>query len=233
MAPVFKSPDQLADSLGERFKYDANKYPLAKPHQNGYKYNFDNGREIIDNDAFVDSYLKNYPNSKNPLSYLPKDKKFEVSNAGKRELFPSFDEAYKFATETPIKNPFELSDDLIPQKIRPARSGSMSQEVGSLYENLSDLYGIDFDNLIYGEEGFEKKVRPNLKGDFNGDVVYSEKLWNELDKWFKQNTGQSLRDRLNYVRQKRKELYGDSEDYRYSGFDEYERRKAADEKLPF
>lgn len=196
----FKNPDQLANSMSERFKYDANKYPLAKPKDRGYEYEFDNGRTIFDSDAFTD-----YTGGKD---YMPDKYKFRVSNAGKFEHFPTFDEAYRFASETPISNPFELSDEKIPEKIRPYRQGSMSQEVGSLYENLSDKYGVDFNDLIYGENGFERKVRPTLNDDFKGDVIYSEKLWDALDNWFKQNTGMSLADRKKYVDDYRLKKYG-------------------------
>lgn len=112
-----------------------------------------------------------------------------------------------------VSNPFNLSDDNIRKDIRPSRSGSLSQEVGSSYENISDRYGLDFDSLVYGDQGFMKTKYPQGFPDFKGDVIYSEKYWNELDNWFKENTGMSLADRENYVKAKRKELYGADDDY--------------------
>ena len=106
------------------------------------------------------------------------------------------------------RNPFELSDENIKPTIRPYRAGSLSQEIGSTYDNLSDKHGLDFNELVYGNRGFMKTKYPNGFPDFKGDIVYNKKYFDELDNWFKENTGMSLSDRANYVKAKRKELYG-------------------------
>jgi len=119
------------------------------------------------------------------------------------------------------RSPFDFDDSYISKEIRPARQGSMSQEIGSIYQNASDRYGLDFSDLVYGNKGFMKTKYPNDFPDFKGDVVYSEKYFDELDKWFKENTGMSLKDRENYVKAKRKELYG-IDNKEYKDYDKYD-----------
>ena len=57
---------------------------------------------------------------------------------------------------------------------------SQSQEISSEYDKLSKKYGIDFNDLVYGEEGFMKTKYPEGFPDFDGDVIYSEKYFREL-----------------------------------------------------
>lgn len=57
---------------------------------------------------------------------------------------------------------------------------SQSQEISSEYDKLSKKYGIDFNDLVYGEEGFMKTKYPEEFPDFDGDVIYSEKYFREL-----------------------------------------------------
>lgn len=201
-----KNIDTLVNQLA-RQPIDLSKYPGLTPNDRKYEYSLENKRKIFDNDAFTDWYNNN-ANVGSPSKYVPDQYKFRVDTGGKYHYFPTFDEAYKFATETPVQNPFELSDDRITKDIRRHQSGSMSQEIKSLYDELSDKYGIDLENLIYGEQGFMNTKYPNDFPDFNGDVVYSPKYWAELDNWFKENTGMSLADRKAYVEKRRKELYG-------------------------
>lgn len=63
---------------------------------------------------------------------------------------------------------------------------SQSQEIGREYRRLSKEYGIDFEDLVYGEEGFMQTKYPNNFPDFAGDVIYSEKYWNELVEFAKE-----------------------------------------------
>ena len=80
-------------------------------------------------------------------------------------------------------------------EIRPFRSGSMSQEISSAYENLSDTYGVDMNDLVYGDKGFMKTKYPQGFPDFKGDVVYNNKYWDEFEKWAKENRGVDFDDR--------------------------------------
>lgn len=69
---------------------------------------------------------------------------------------------------------------------------SQSQEIGQAYKRLSDRYGIDFDELVYGRDGFMNSLYPRNPNyvyfpDFDGDVIYSEKHWNELVDWALKN----------------------------------------------
>lgn len=57
---------------------------------------------------------------------------------------------------------------------------SQSQEISKIYNDLSKDFKIDFEELVYGKDGFMQTKYPNGFPDFAGDVVYSEKYWNEL-----------------------------------------------------
>lgn len=79
---------------------------------------------------------------------------------------------------------------------------SQTQELSSIYRRLDKHFGLDFNNLIYGIDGFfwnnyPKVWNRDLSGrfgckapettdkmpDFNGDPVYSETLWGEFADW--------------------------------------------------
>lgn len=70
---------------------------------------------------------------------------------------------------------------------------SLSQEIGDTYKKLSKLYGYDIGELIYGADGFMDNCYPNGFPDFAGDVIYSEKYWNEFENWLKENRGITLK----------------------------------------
>lgn len=57
---------------------------------------------------------------------------------------------------------------------------SQSQEISSEYSRLSKKYGIDFEDLVYGKDGFMQSKYPGGFPDFDGDVIYSEKYFSEL-----------------------------------------------------
>ena len=74
---------------------------------------------------------------------------------------------------------------------------SQSQEIGQAYKRLSDRYGVDFDELVYGRDGFMNSLYPRNPNyvyfpDFDGDVIYSEKHWNELADWALKNRNVKL-----------------------------------------
>ena len=73
-----------------------------------------------------------------------------------------------------------------PEEERVELDESQSQEISGEYDRLSKKYGIDFEDLVYGEEGFMKTKYPNNFPDFAGDVIYSEKYWNELVEFAKE-----------------------------------------------
>ena len=66
---------------------------------------------------------------------------------------------------------------------------SLSQEIGQAYRELSAKYGVDADKLV---SEFMKAKYPKGFPDFNGDVIYSEKYWNEFVDWCKQEKGVNL-----------------------------------------
>lgn len=80
---------------------------------------------------------------------------------------------------------------------RPKCKDSQAQEIGEEYRRLSEKYGVDMDELVYGKDGFMNSCYPHNPDyvyfpDFNGDVIFSEKHWNELVDWAKKNRGIDL-----------------------------------------
>jgi len=73
---------------------------------------------------------------------------------------------------------------------------SQSQEIGDYYKKFSKQYGVDLDELVYGDDGFMKSCYPDGFPDFNGDVIYSEKYWAEFEKWLKETKGIVLEENL-------------------------------------
>lgn len=69
---------------------------------------------------------------------------------------------------------------------------SLTQEIGQIYQELSDKFNIDFDELVYGEDGFMNNCYPDGFPDFNGDVIYNHKYWDELVDWAKKNKNLDL-----------------------------------------
>lgn len=72
---------------------------------------------------------------------------------------------------------------------------SQSQEISGAYDRLNRLYGIDVEELVYGEDGFMQNQYPNGFPDFAGDVIYSEKYWKEFEQWLKAVKGITLVDK--------------------------------------
>ena len=75
---------------------------------------------------------------------------------------------------------------------------SQSQEIAREYQRLSEKYDLDFDDLVYGENGFMNSCYPEGFPDFYGDVIFSEKYWNEFEKWLKDTKGIELKHEDNY-----------------------------------
>lgn len=77
---------------------------------------------------------------------------------------------------------------------------SQAQEIGEEYRRLSEKYGVDMNDLVYGENGFMKSCYPDNPNyvyfpDFNGDVIFSKKHWDELVDWAKKERGIDLTDK--------------------------------------
>lgn len=62
---------------------------------------------------------------------------------------------------------------------------SQSQEISNTYKELSKKYKVNFEELVYGKNGFMETKYPEGFPDFYGDVIYSEKYWQELVEWAK------------------------------------------------
>jgi len=70
---------------------------------------------------------------------------------------------------------------------------SQSQEIAKYYRDFSDKYNLDLEDLIYGPEGFMETCYPNDFPDFKGDIIFSEKYWNEFEQWLKDTKGITLK----------------------------------------
>ena len=84
-----------------------------------------------------------------------------------------------------------------PEYVDEELTESQSQEIGQAYRDLSNKYGIDFNDLVYGKDGFMKSMYPDNPNyvyfpDFNGDVIFSKKHWDELVDWAEKNKGIKL-----------------------------------------
>ena len=66
---------------------------------------------------------------------------------------------------------------------------SLSQEIGQAYKDLNKTYGVDVDKLV---AEFMKAKYPKGFPDFKGDVIYSEKYWDEFVDWAKKEKGVDL-----------------------------------------
>lgn len=71
---------------------------------------------------------------------------------------------------------------------------SQAQEISDTYRLLSSRYGVDMEDLVYGEDGFMKSCYPSGFDDFKGDVIYSPKHWEEFEKWLKDVKGIELKE---------------------------------------
>jgi hypothetical protein len=80
--------------------------------------------------------------------------------------------------------PYNIDRNMLQESI--SLKESQSQEISREYRRLSKEYGIDFEDLVYGEKGFMQTKYPNNFPDFAGDVIYSEKYWNELVEFAKE-----------------------------------------------
>lgn len=72
------------------------------------------------------------------------------------------------------------------------QAASSFEEPTVAYEGLGKFYGLNLENLVYGDNGFMKEKYPNGFPDFNGDILYNEKHWDEFEDWLKQKYGVDL-----------------------------------------
>lgn len=88
-------------------------------------------------------------------------------------------EETELRTQDPNKEPEDQPEQVIEVDSKVLEE-SQSQEISNEYSRLSKKYGIDFEDLVYGEGGFMQTKYPGGFPDFDGDVIYSEKYFNEL-----------------------------------------------------
>lgn len=84
-----------------------------------------------------------------------------------------------------LVRPYNIDRNKLQESVKKL-SESQSQEISREYRRLSKEYGIDFEDLVYGEKGFMKTKYPEGFPDFDGDVIYSERYWNELVEFAKE-----------------------------------------------
>lgn len=144
------------------------------------------------------SYFKNYLGDKAFKECDEKECKEPITEETKEsEDFAKSVELLFTAVEDALRQGKSIDDILKAMKsVKKDESKkvneSQSQEIGDAYKRLSKLYGVDFEDLVYGKDGFMNSVYPDDFPDFAGDVIYSEKYWNEFEKWLKDNKGIDL-----------------------------------------
>ena len=80
--------------------------------------------------------------------------------------------------------------DLVDESVKI--NESQSQEIGDSYRYLSKAYGIDLEDLVYGPEGFMANRYPDGFPDFCGDIIFTEKYWDEFEDWLREKYGIDL-----------------------------------------
>lgn len=60
---------------------------------------------------------------------------------------------------------------------------SLLQELAKAYDKSTEEYGVDTRKLI---DQFMREKYPNGFPDFSGDIHYSKKHWDEMEKWAKE-----------------------------------------------
>ena len=113
---------------------------------------------------------------------------------GKPKHYVSQEELSRIASVAGVS--IDKIDDADDVDLEENLNESQSQEIAATYRKLSDLYGVDMDELVYGEGGFMKTKYPQGFPDFAGDVIFSEKYWDEFEKWCKEK-GITLDDKGN------------------------------------
>ena len=86
-----------------------------------------------------------------------------------------------------LDNLKDLKNELISKQL--SLKESQAQEIGVAYRNLSKKYRVDLEELVYGKNGFMQTCYPQGFPDFAGDVLFSEKYWNEFEQWLQDTHG--------------------------------------------
>lgn len=110
-------------------------------------------------------------------------------------------EQRKYVNSWREKSLREINDELNAQDWEVYES--LSQEIGQAYRELSAKYGIDADKLV---SEFMKAKYPQGFPDFNGDVIYSEKYWNEFVDWCEREKGVNLGESCKGKKSKSQEI---------------------------
>ena len=127
---------------------------------------YDNAEIAIANNAEIDPEEK-----EEIIDTIRHIKEEEVEHI--EELEELIDEVEETNIDEPIEEPNEQNQEVYTE--------SQSQEISKAYKSLSKKYGIDLEELVYGEDGFMKTKYPKGFSDFAGDVIYSEKYWTEFE----------------------------------------------------
>lgn len=123
--------------------------------------------------------------------YLWLDQDGDMIESGADEYYDNFEELL-YAIDGVYVNIVDLDAYIgsqLAEELKEAKKSlneSQAQEISNEYRKLSKEYGIDFEDLVYGEKGFMKTKYPEGFPDFAGDVIYSEKYWNELVEFAKE-----------------------------------------------
>ena len=177
--------DEIEDEASYRSKKQLEmQFDLIGVHDTAYNNGLVYG-EIIPVDIYVDGILTLY------------DEGFLTKAAYKLGV-----DLYGLTFERLIR-PYKIDRNKLEESANLKES--QAQEIGQEYDRLSKKYGIDFEELVYGEAGFMKTKYPNNFPDFAGDVIYSEKYWNELVEFAKEK-GIDLKEELFKKKDQNKKL---------------------------
>lgn len=127
------------------------------------------------------------------LSYYDENTKVVIGNDWQRGYYYT----YGAINEDTIK-----SVEIVNEEVETNESlkESQAQEIRQTYDKLSKINNIDFNDLVYGKGNFMDTFYPYSPEnkyvyfpDFDGDVIYSKKHFDELKDWAKKEKGLDIK----------------------------------------
>lgn len=155
-----------------------NNYIIIEGTRDGY------GIDQVENNTITVGELINY------LSEFDEDTKVIIGNDWQRGYYYT----YGYINEDTIK-----SVEIVDSKEESLKE-SQSQEIRQAYDKLSKINNVDFNDLVYGKGNFMDTFYPYSPEnkyvyfpDFDGDVIYNKKHFDELKDWAKKEKGLDIK----------------------------------------